>query len=128
MEIPPNVYSQLCYCKICLKCFFSLFEYGLHICLNHGNENISTVPEFKSFVATEILNKLEDIDYYKQLSSNDQDKLFKSVKKKLKEETAFPLTLILPDGRKSKSKRIKKSKSKSKRRKKTKNKSKRRKR
>jgi len=114
MEIPPNVYSQLCYCKICLKCFFSLFEYGLHICLNHGNENISTVPEFKSFVATEILNKLEDIDYYKQLSSNYQDKLFKSVKKKLKEETAFPLTLILPDGRK---RRKKKSKSKRKRRK-----------
>ena len=121
MEIPPNVYSQLCYCKICLKCFFSLFEYGLHVCLTHGNENITNVDEFKSFVATEILNKLEDIDYYKQLSSNDQDKLFKSVKKKLKEETAFPLTLILPDGRKNKkSKRRKKKskrKSKSKRRK-----------
>jgi len=90
----------------------------LHICLNHGNENISTVPEFKSFVATEILNKLEDIDYYKQLSSNYQDKLFKSVKKKLKEETAFPLTLILPDGRKRRKKKKKsKRKSKKKRRK-----------
>jgi hypothetical protein len=115
MDIPDNVYSQLCYCKRCLKCFFSLFEYGLHVCLEHRNDNISSVEEFKSFVATEILKKLEDIDYYKQLSSNDQDKLFKSVKKKLKEETAFPLTLILPDGKKRRSKN-KKSKRKSKKR------------
>ena len=117
MDIPDNVYSQLCYCKRCLKCFFSLFEYGLHVCLEHRNYNISSVEEFKSFVATEILKKLEDIDYYKQLSSNDQDKLFKSVKKKLKEETAFPLTLILPDGRKrrSKNKKSKKRRSNSRR-------------
>lgn len=126
MDIPENVYSQLCYCNVCLKCFFSLFEYGLHVCLNHGNQNITNVDDFKSFVANEILKKLENIDYYKQLSSHDQDKLFKSVKKQLKEETAFPLTLILPDGIKNKKKKkSKKNKKRSKSKKKSKKKIKR---
>ena len=80
MDIPPIVYSQLIECNSCSRRFSSLFEYGLHVCLNHGNENISTVPEFKNFVATEILKKLEHIYYYKQLSTNDKDKLFTPLK------------------------------------------------
>ena len=113
MEIPRSVYDKLINCESCSKRFSTLFEYGFHVSIYHRNINISTVKEFKKFVETKILDKLQTIDYYNQLSIDNKAKLFKSVKNKLKEETSFPLTLILPDGIKRRKSKRRKSKSKS---------------
>ena len=123
MEIPKSVYSQLCTCKRCNRTFLSLFEYGFHVFQVHNNLNISNtnITGVKDFISGQILNQLQNIDYYNQLQPEDQRKFFSSVKKSLREETEFPLSLVLPDGKKKK----RKPKSRSKRKRKNKSKSRR---
>lgn len=119
--IPNELYNELCYCKECKKQFSSLFEYGLHVCKTHYKISFDemSIQGFKKFIETEILKQLDSIKYYKELSTDDKKKVFSLVKKELKHETSFPLSLLIPDGRKRKSKK-RKSKSKKKRKSKSK--------
>ena len=115
-----ELYNKLCYCKECKKQFSSLFEYGLHVCKRHYQISFDeiSIQGFKKFIETEILKQLDSIKYYKELSTDDKKKVFSLVKKELKHETSFPLSLLIPDGRKKKSKSKRKRKSKSKRKRK----------
>jgi hypothetical protein len=116
--IPNKLYYKLCYCKDCNKQFLTLFEYGLHVCKTHYKISFETmsIKGFKKFIENEILKQLNSIEYYNELSSSDKKKVFSIVKKELKNETSFPLSLLIPDGRKKRSKSKKKRKSKSKKR------------
>jgi len=95
-----NIYERLCLCTKCNKKFNSLFDYGFHVFQKHRNVKINSVKDVKNFVEDEILKQLQSIKIYRERPVSYQNKIFSIVKKTLKEETKFPLNLILPDGRK----------------------------
>ena len=96
------MYERLCFCTKCNKKFNTLFEYGFHVFQKHRKVKINSITDFKKFVENEILKQLENIKIYRERPIIYQKKVFSLVKKKLKEETMFPLNLVLPDGKRLK--------------------------
>lgn len=97
-----NLYQQICFCRKCNTSFSSFLDYGFHVFLNHSRKKISNVNQFKDFVKDEIKTQIDNL--HLNIPFENKIALYKEVKRILKDETAFPLKLMIPDGRKNKRK------------------------